>query len=136
MLTTVRINRQEENFIYGTFGTMIINSRLFCYTLEPPDLLNAVSLSSIPAQQYICQRYKSDNYPDTFQVMHVPDRTKILFHKGNFLENTEGCILLGAQVGRLMNAARGVLNSGDTFKRFMEVMQGINEFHLTIKEVY
>ena len=132
---TVRLNRQEDNFIWGTFGTLIIDSKVFCVTLEPPDNLNKTGISSIPAGQYTCKRYSSNHYPDTFQVMNVPDRFKILFHAGNFVENTEGCILLARKWG-VLKGARAILNSGDTFKQFMEIMQGIDEFSLTIKEVY
>ena len=134
-MRTVRLIRLEENFMYGTFGALIINSRVFCVTLEPPDELNQENISSIPAQQYRCKRYCSNRYQDTFQVMNVPGRTKILFHAGNFNEHTEGCILLGQRWGRL-KAARAILNSGNTFKQFMEVMDGVDEFSLTIVEQY
>ncbi len=132
---TLRLIRLEENFIYGTFGVLIIDSKVFCVTLEPPDELNKTSQSSIPAQQYTCSRYSSNKYPDTFQVMNVPGRTKILFHAGNFLKNTEGCILLARKFG-VIGSGRAILNSGDTFKRFMGIMDGVDKFSLTIKECY
>ena len=132
---TCRLNRIEDNFIYGTFGVFLINSKAFCVTLEPPDNLNASNISSIPAGQYDCNRYSSDRYPDTFQIMNVPDRYKILFHAGNFVEHTEGCVLLARKFG-VLKGGRAVLNSGDTFKQFMEIMGGINKFQLTIKENY
>ena len=112
---TCRLYRIEDNYVYGTFGVFSINSRAFCVTLEPPDNLNKTSISSIPAGQYDCRRYSSDRYPDTFQVMNVPDRYKILFHAGNFDEDTEGCILVGR------NTQRGkVLRSKETFDFLME----------------
>ena len=132
---TVRLIRLEEDHLYGTFGALIIDSKLFCWTLEPPDELNQQSISSIPAQQYRCKRCSSDRYPDTFQVMNVPGRTKILFHKGNFDEHTEGCILLARKYG-VLRGGRAIMNSGDTFNQFMEIMQGIDEFSLTIVEQY
>jgi len=132
---TVRLNRQEDNDVYGTFGSLLINSKVFCVTLEPPDELNKINLSSIPAGQYICRRYSSDRYPDTFQITNVPNRHKILFHAGNFVENTEGCILLARKWG-VLKTARAILNSGETFKQFMEIMSGIDKFQLTIKEIY
>ncbi len=132
---TVRLNRLEDNYIYGTFGVLTINSRVFCVTLEPPDNLNKTSISSIPAGQYDCMRYSSDRYPDTFQVMNVPDRYKILFHAGNFNEHTEGCILLARKFG-VLKGGRAILNSGETFNQFMEIMKGIDKFQLTIVEVY
>lgn len=132
---TVRLIRLEEHYIYGTFGVLIIDGKVFCVTLEPPDELNKSNISSIPAQQYTCERYKSTRYPNTFQVMNVPNRTHVLFHAGNFVENTEGCILLARKFG-VLKRGRGILNSGETFKRFMEIMKGVDKFHLTIKEHY
>jgi len=67
--------------------------------------------------------------------MNVPDRYKILFHAGNFEEDTEGCILLARKFG-VLKAARAVLNSGETFKQFMGAMVGVDKFQLTIKEQY
>jgi hypothetical protein len=139
MLPTVRLIRLEENHKHGTFGTIIINSRVFSVCLEPADLENRRNVSSIPAQQYLCRRYSSEKYPDTFQIMNVPDRSKVLIHSGNTIHHTEGCILLAQHVGKL-NAggaiARGVLNSGKTFKAFMALMNGFDEFHLTVIECY
>jgi len=132
---TGRLTRLEENYQYGTFGVLSIDDEVFCVTLEPPDELNKTGQSSIPAQQYTCKRYSSDRYNTTFQIMNVPGRTKVLFHAGNFKENTEGCILLARKFG-VLKYARAILNSGDTFKQFMEKMQGINEFRLTIVEHY
>ena len=132
---TIRLTRLEENYQYGTFGVLSIDDQVFCVTLEPPDELNKTGRSSIPAQQYTCKRYSSEHHPSTFQIMNVPGRTKVLFHAGNFKEHTEGCILLARKFG-VLKYARGILNSGDTFKQFMEKMQGVNEFRLTIVEHY
>jgi len=32
---TCRLNRQEDNYKYGTFGVFLLNSQVFCVTLEP-----------------------------------------------------------------------------------------------------
>ena len=138
-MVTLRLIRLEENFKFGTFGVWVVNSRMMCVTLEPADLENRKNVSSIPAQQYICERYSSEKYPNTFQIMNVPDRTKVLIHPGNTKYHTEGCILLAQHVG-LLNVggatSRGVLNSGKTFRAFMALMNGVDRFHLTIKECY
>ena len=137
-MLTARLIRVEEDFDYGTFGTLVLDTHIFCSTLEPADLENKVNVSSIPVQQYICQRYSSLNHPDTFQVMNVPGRTKVLFHSGNDIDDTEGCILLGQYPGKLKGDTnlRGVWNSGNTFKLFMTYLKDVIRFHLTIKEVY
>jgi len=128
----IRLEESEK----GTVGVLKVDKEVFCFTLEPPDILNRQSISSIPAQQYICRRHKSEKY-NTFQVMNVPDRTNILFHPGNTVSDTAGCILLGSEIGKL-KGDRAVLNSGITFKGFMEEI-GTREdavFHLTITTNY
>lgn len=119
----------------GTFGALLICKKVFCFTLEPPDRLNKKRVSSIPPSQYICWRHQSPRFGETFQILEVPDRSEILFHSGNVVTNTEGCILLGSTIGKL-KGDRAVLNSGDTFKAFMKAVEGFQAFHLTIREVY
>ena len=126
--------RLEESE-HGTIGVLKIDKEVFCVTLEPPDKENVRNVSSIPAQQYLCRPRQSEKFGKTFEVTNVPGRTDVLFHAGNVVTHTEGCILLGESVGKL-KGQRAVLNSGNTFKSFMEKI-GLGEtFHLTIREVY
>lgn len=130
----VEIIRIEEAAA-GTLGVMRIDKQAFCVTLEPPDRLNETSRSSIPAQQYICRRTVSPKYGHVFEVKDVPGRTHVLFHAGNVVDHTEGCILLAQHYGKL-RGDRAVLNSGATLTEFMELMKDEHEFHLTIREEY
>jgi len=135
----VELIRLEENDQYGTFGALRIQKRLFCTTLEPGDLENRKNISSIPAQQYTCRRFLSNKFGMTFQIMNVPGRDSILFHPGNFVFETQGCVLLAQHPSKLIVANiehRAVLNSGLTFKAFMNIMDGYEEFHLTIVECF
>ena len=134
MIPVVEIIRLEETE-QGTLGVMRINKQVFCATLEESDRLNAANVSSIPAQQFVCRRVQSPRLGETFQVMDVPGRSHILFHAGNTDRDTEGCILLGSTWGNL-SGRRAVLNSGATYREFMGVMAGRDEFHLTVKEEY
>ena len=131
----VELVRLEENFVYGTFGVLKVDKEVFCVTLEPADLLNKQNVSSIPAQQYSCERYSSQKYPDTFQIMNVPGRDKCLFHPGNRIKDTEGCVLTAQYFDKLYGD-RAILNSGNTFKKFMDLMRSVAKFHLTITEHY
>ena len=135
MIPIVEIPRLEENFQYGTFGVLLIQKEVFCVTLERPDILNKPFESSIPAQQYICERVVSSKAGETFQVMNVPDRDHVLFHPANLMIELQGCIALAQYFGKL-KGDRAILNSGNTFKAFMEIMKGYDQFHLTITEVY
>lgn len=131
----LNILRVEENFQFGTFGIMLFHTEAFCVTLEPPDIENASNISSIPAQQYMCERVDSPKYGDTFQIMNVPDRDHVLFHPGNLVKHTKACVIVAQHFGKLGDK-RAILNSGTTFDKFMYRLQGHNRFHLTIREVY
>ena len=131
----VEIIRLETCLSYGTFGALRIQKEVFCVTLEPPCFENMQNMSCIPAGQYRCVRVQSHKYGETFEVHHVPNRSGILFHAGNMVTDTEGCILLAQHYGKL-RGDRAVLNSGTTFKEFMNRMQGYNIFILTIKECF
>lgn len=130
----VEIIRLEESR-EGTVGVIRVNKKCLGFTLEPPDRLNLKNISSIPAQQYKCMPYSSVGYGKTHIVTNVPGRTNILFHPGNVIDHTAGCILVGAEVGKL-KGDRAILNSGKTFKKFIEAVGVGEEFHLTIREEY
>ncbi len=134
-IPTMRIVRLEENHQYGTFGVAILNTEIFCITLEPADWFNKPNISCIPAQQYLCRRVITPNHGETFEVMNVPGRSKILFHAGNYIKDTLGCIILG-QYAYKLKGERAVLNSGRTYTDFMEKMRGDDTFHLTILTSY
>lgn len=138
MRPIVELIRLEEDEEYGTFGVLRIQKRVFCVTLEPANKLNVMNVSCIPAQQYICRRYSTDKYPNTFQVLGVPGRENVLFHPGNTIAHTRGCILLGQYWGKLKaeSTRRGILNSGNTMKEFLRLFYNHDEFHLTILEAY
>ena len=132
-MNIVELIRLEESR-QGTFGVLRINKQIFCCTLEPPDRGNKRSVSSIPAQQYICKPVESPSHGGTFEVTNVPGRSHILFHSGNIVGQTEGCILLGEHFGKL-RGQRALLNSGKTFRDFLREV-GREPFHLTIYEQF
>jgi len=135
ILPTVDLIRMENSFDGGALGALRIGKKLFCTTLEPADRGNKPDVSCIPPGQYLCRRVQSPRFWDTFEVLNVPGRTLILFHPGNRMQDTEGCILIGRTWGQL-EGDRAVLNSGNTFERFMIEMKGVDEFILTITENY
>lgn len=124
-----------ETSLEGTFGVLKINKRIFCVTLELPNRLNLRNMSCIPEQQYICQKYLSPTYGDTYYVKNVPNRSTILFHPGNLIENTEGCILIAEYFGELKEQ-RAILNSRKVFKEFMVICESHLTLHLTICNNY
>ena len=107
----------------------------FCVTLEPGNMDNERNISCIPSGRYILRPYKSQRHPKTWEVFRVPNRSKILFHAGNELKNTEGCIIVAKNYGKL-NENWAALNSGNTFKSFISKLNGEKECELTITESY
>ena len=126
---------RHETSRHGTVGVLKISKIVFCFTLEPPDRENEPNISSIPTGQYICEPYFSRRHSQTFQVMDVHGRTYILFHAGNKVEHTEGCIMVGSSVAHV-DGERMLRNSMATFKKFAEAVGVGSKFHLTISECY
>lgn len=118
----------------GSFGVLLINGQIFCVTLEPPDKGNQQNISSIPSGMYVCKKIISPKYGETFEVKGVPNRSHILFHSGNIVTHTKGCILLARKFGVLKND-RAILNSGTTFRKFLRRLNDIDEFELNIVEI-
>lgn len=134
-MVNVEVIRLETSKKYGTFGVLKVNKSFYCCTLEPPDQENQEDKSSIPTGQYTCKRIKSPKFGDTYEVSDVTARSNVLFHAGNVVGHTSGCIILGQHIGKL-RGKKAVLNSGKTFDRFMDLMSDNKRFHLTVSEVY
>jgi len=131
--TLIRLPQHED----GTFGILldgVIEQTPFCLTVERPWLNNQKEISCIPVGEYICKRVKSPKFGNTFEVTNVFNRTAILFHKGNIMDDSHGCIIIGEQF-ELLNGKVAVLASGKGFSEFLERTQTIEEFKLEIKEI-
>ena len=100
MVEKVEIVRLEKGFD-GTFGVLRLDGKVFCVTLELPDLDNEANISCIPAGAYTCRRVDSPAFGRTFEISDVPGRSHILFHAGNVADDTQGCVLLGRYFGLL-----------------------------------
>jgi len=119
----------------GTYGVlMIAHKEPFGLTYELPWLFNERGVSCIPGNRsYICHRYTSPNFGEVFQVLNVPERTNILFHKGNTKKDTKGCIIVGEQFEQL-GEEFGVLRSGKGFQEFMHILDDTDKFELAITD--
>jgi len=130
----VKIIRMEENQ-EGTFGILAIDRKMFCLTLELPWRQNKKNESSIYPGCYDCVRKKSWKHGETFEVKNVYNRKHILFHIGNTIDDTKGCILLGDKIGE-WKGKRAVLSSAKAFTRFMSRMDLVDRFDLIIENYY
>jgi hypothetical protein len=103
----------------------------FCVTLEREWLDNRRNISCIPEGTYICKRVISPKFGETFEVVDVPGRSHILFHKGNIKDDTHGCIIVGELFDPL-NGENAVLSSGKAFQEFLSRLENNEAFTLTI----
>jgi len=123
----IRIERAED----GVFGVLTINGQVVCLTIERPWLDNQKNISCIPAGEYTCKRVDSPKFKETFEVLNVPTRNYILFHAGNTIEDSLGCIIPGSKFGEL-RGKRAVLESNPAFIEFMTRLDGLDSFQLQI----
>lgn len=101
------------------------------WTAEQPWAGNAVGRSCIPDGTYRCRprRYFAGGY-DAIEVVDVPGRTNILFHRGNKPSDVRGCIVPGVKTGALAGEW-AVLGSAEAFAALMVELGG-REWSLTI----
>ncbi len=83
----------------STIGKLFINGEEFCDTLELAWRDNQRSVSCIPAGEYKA-RIRLPRESATRDYIHlliedVPDRSYILFHRGNTAKDSRGCVLVG-----------------------------------------
>jgi len=83
----------------STIGKLFINGEFFCDTLENPYINNERNISCIPAGLYkvrlrLARESATRDYLHLL-VQDVPNRSYILFHRGNTAKDTSGCILVG-----------------------------------------
>jgi hypothetical protein len=120
---------------YATFGRLEgKDSTPLGMTLELPWQENAHATSCIPAGTYECKRYLSPKRGyELFEVTGVPNRSNIEIHIGNTPHDTEGCILVGTDFGKL-EGREAVLHSKPAFQRFMDYLKGRDTFTLEIED--
>ena len=128
-----RLTRIASHPDHGTFGALTIDGQPICVTLEPYHNDNERNISCIPTGQYICKPYSSERYPNTYEVTGVANRSHILFHAGNWDDDTNGCILLGESFSTIGNDFT-ISNSRDALTDFLSMVH--STFQLTITESY
>ena len=86
-------------------------------------------------------KYSSPAYPDHWEVKDVVERTHILFHKANYVDEIEGCLAVVSDIedknkddndpGIMPSRRWRGVNSGKAWERFKKVMP--DEFELVIR---
>lgn len=117
----------------GTFGVLRVGQVPFALTLERPWEDNAQNVSCIPAGRYRCRNIRSPRFGNTYEVCDVPSRTHVLFHKGNYMYDTQGCILIGEEYSGTWDKPF-IASSERGFLEFMKLLMDQPEFELVITD--
>lgn len=130
-LDLIRVGQSEA----GTFGVLRLGQVPFALTLEQPWRNNETNISCIYPTEYICRRIHSNKFGETFEVQGVERRSHILFHKGNTVADTQGCILVGEEFAVNAEGMPMIASSTRGYQEFMAKLSGLDEFTLRIREV-
>ena len=120
----------------GIFSTLWLDDTQFCVTLEHafPDG-NDGWMPKLPrGATYTCklglhQLEHGGPFP-TFEITGVPGHSGILFHVGCFNRDSNGCVLMGAEI--VKDAEWWIDHSLVTFKTFLHLTEGIDSFELEV----
>ena len=124
--------------IYGVFGELTDEKgNLVAVTIERAYFDGGTYAPKIPIGMFRCIRgdHKLHGMVQpftTFEITGVIDsmgnvHSGLLFHWGNKNIDSEGCVLLGQQ-----RESNIIINSRDTFAKFMVLQQWVKEFVLTV----
>ncbi len=114
----------------GTFGTLFINEKPFCVTLERPA---DGDHPCIPAGTYTCDRFSSPHNGDCWLLKGIAPRSMIEIHSANVYTQLLGCIAPGRRFGVLAGVP-AVLESKGAMDDLYKVLG--DNFTLTIKDYH
>jgi hypothetical protein len=103
--------------------------------LERPDKDNTPFISCVPEGLYplgyreseVVERTSKGKYKKGFEIQDVENRSYIMFHVGNYVSDTEGCVLVGTSFDFIDDDQPVVWQSGVAFIDFMEKMLELME---------
>lgn len=130
MLTLLRIGSSD----LGTYGVLRDKAIPFAVTMEPPWRQNMQDVSCVPPGIYTCKRVQSPKFGETFEITGVPGRSHVLFHQGNYLDDTHGCILVAEEFGGT-EGLPVIVSSKRGFAEFMAKQAGMDAFELEIMDM-
>ena len=128
----IRRYYQDEDVTLGVLNVGH-HKHLPIYTLEKPWKDNQRNISCIPHGVYKIRDYTSLKYKSVFEICNVPNRSKILFHVGNYENETQGCILPGLGTQYYGNQLM-VTRSGDAMRALKELIK--EDMELDISNQY
>jgi hypothetical protein len=122
----------------GIFSELWLDDTQFSVTLEHAYQSGDEFAPKLPrGTTYLCKRgdHRLDHYQggrqfSTFEITEVPGHSGILFHPGNFNRDSDGCVLLGAEI--VQGDPWWVSHSILTFQTFLHLTEGTDSFELEV----
>lgn len=130
----------------GTWGELTARKRddseFTCYTMEKRWYANKRAASCIPEGEYslklraspMVKRTSKGRYEKGWEVTAVPGRDFIMFHPGNYVRNSDGCILVGSSIACISHEGLMVTASQDTFDKFMKFLDDAEPWSIHIAQ--
>lgn len=97
---TIAIYRiYQVDYIIGgcSLGYLAVDGEVICYSLELPWRSNQPNISCVPAGIYQAYVRSDGALGWRLEMYHVPSRTNIQIHIGNYTSDITGCTLVGMQ---------------------------------------
>lgn len=105
-----------------TLGVLRVGKEVF-YTIERPWLQNQVNISCIPEGYYTFKphgwRGENVRFERMWEIENVPDRSAILIHNGNYIQDVTGCVAVGMDLNSDKDM---VLNSNKAISRLRSLI--------------
>lgn len=124
----------------GTFGEWVVKD-FKCVTLERPWKENQTKVSCIPEGIYrlrlrespIVTRITHGKYTQGWEVTNVVNRAYVMIHPGNYVTDSEACILVGEKM--TVNQEKGLMitNSQNTFDKLMKKLSKQDSWNIDIR---
>lgn len=143
----VKITRGKDPENKSTFGKVeVLDGNLKVVwtgsSMERPWKDNKNGESCIPAGLYklkkrvspIVDKTSGGEFKEGWEVTDVQGRTFIMFHVGNYVRNSDGCVLIGTKIAVHDTEGFMVTSSKAAFKEFMNIIEKLNvdNLYLTI----
>lgn len=141
-MTELILTRMVDAPDSHTFGRLEDGEhKRICYTLEEPwrdvdkDGFGDTGVSRIPAGRYPWRLAMSPKRGyEVLWVDKVPHRVAVQIHRGNTVDDTEGCILVGTSFGSLSGKS-AVLDSKTAFAALLKALNGATSGFITVADV-
>lgn len=140
MSAPITLYLRRRYFEHGTFSTLhASNGQQLCVCVEKPWQNNEANISCVPEGHYSLIPHRSHKFGECYALeapslgvtRHGPSqRTHILIHKANRVEELQGCIAPGKGFG-VIESDWAVHRSGDAFDELMAELAG-KEAYLVI----